>query len=63
MYDHLASSPRLLENASRTAERIYVGKQTSAHTLTQDQINELLARLVRAGKKVVRLKGGDPEGP
>ncbi|MCP4375221.1 MAG: uroporphyrinogen-III C-methyltransferase [bacterium] len=59
VYDNLASR-RLLAEARNCAEMIYVGKQASAHTLKQDQINELLVRLGLEGKQVVRLKGGDP---
>jgi uroporphyrinogen III methyltransferase / synthase len=59
VYDNLASR-RLLTEAPDCAEMIYVGKQASAHTLKQDQINELLVRLGLEGKQVVRLKGGDP---
>src|SRR5438552_5746477 len=43
-----------------TCERVYVGKRSSAHTLPQDQINQLLIDEARKGKRVVRLKGGDP---
>ena len=42
------------------AEVVYVGKRASAHTLPQDQINQLLVDEARKGKRVVRLKGGDP---
>ncbi len=59
VYDHLVS-PRLLDYAPLKAEQIYVGKQASAHTLSQDKINQLLIDRARAGAKVVRLKGGDP---
>ena len=52
--------PRVLDYARRDAERIYVGKARGSHARTQDEINELLARHARAGRRVVRLKGGDP---
>ena len=51
---------RILEYARRDAERIYVGKARGSHARTQDEINELLARHARAGRRVARLKGGDP---
>ncbi len=59
VYDRLAD-PRILNHAPATAERIYVGKASSQHTMRQDDINQLLVRLAKAGKRVVRLKGGDP---
>ncbi|MBW2495096.1 MAG: uroporphyrinogen-III C-methyltransferase [Deltaproteobacteria bacterium] len=60
VYDALAS-PELLELASPEAERINVGKRGHEEiTRSQDDINALLVRLAREGKKVVRLKGGDP---
>ncbi|CAB3391877.1 uroporphyrinogen-III C-methyltransferase [Kyrpidia spormannii] len=59
VYDRLAS-PRLLRYLRPDAERIYVGKAEGRHTLTQDEIQELLVRLAQDGKTVVRLKGGDP---
>ena len=43
-----------------TCERVYVGKRSSAHTLPQDEINQLLIAEARKGKRIVRLKGGDP---
>jgi uroporphyrinogen III methyltransferase/synthase len=59
VYDYLVN-PALLEGAAAGAEIIYAGKTASAHTLTQDEINALLVEKARAGKRVVRLKGGDP---
>ena len=59
VYDSL-SSDRLLALAPETAERIYVGKRAGRHSMKQEEINELLVRLGNEGKKVVRLKGGDP---
>jgi len=59
VYDHLAS-PRLLAHVPAAAELIYAGKLAADHTLTQTRINELLVAKALAGKRVVRLKGGDP---
>ncbi|MGM3174726.1 siroheme synthase CysG [Dickeya lacustris] len=59
LYDHLVSD-EVLELVRRDAERICVGKRASAHLLPQDEINALLVKLAQEGKKVVRLKGGDP---
>jgi uroporphyrin-III C-methyltransferase/precorrin-2 dehydrogenase/sirohydrochlorin ferrochelatase len=50
----------VLEMARRDAQRIYVGKARANHCLPQEGINDLLVRLGREGRKVVRLKGGDP---
>ncbi len=58
VYDYL-SNPLLLSHAPQ-AEAIYVGKKAASHSMTQDQINALLVDQGRAGKVVVRLKGGDP---
>jgi uroporphyrinogen III methyltransferase/synthase len=52
--------PGALDNARPDAQLVYVGKQPGGHTMPQDEINELLVRLGREGKRVVRLKGGDP---
>lgn len=57
--DHLADE-RLLQWAPKTAECIYAGKTASHHTLKQHEINALLIEKAREGKRVVRLKGGDP---
>jgi len=59
VYDRLASDS-LLALARPDAERVYVGKASSQHTKTQDEINEILAHFGAAGKVVCRLKGGDP---
>jgi uroporphyrin-III C-methyltransferase/precorrin-2 dehydrogenase/sirohydrochlorin ferrochelatase len=59
VYDHLVST-EILDLARRDSEKIYVGKQREKHTLPQESINTLLADLAKAGKRVVRLKGGDP---
>ncbi len=59
VYDRLVSAD-ILELVRRDAEKIYVGKQRNNHSLDQESINELLARLAKSGKRVVRLKGGDP---
>ena len=59
LYDHLVA-PAIVELARRDAERIYVGKEQDNHALDQREINALMVRLAREGKRVVRLKGGDP---
>lgn len=59
LYDNLVS-PRLVDLVRRDAERIYVGKQQDCHALPQGDINQLMVKLARQGKRVVRLKGGDP---
>lgn len=59
VYDNLVSKP-ILEMTRRDATRIYVGKKRDDHTLPQEEINELLVRLAKEGKRVLRLKGGDP---
>ncbi|MDA1117516.1 MAG: siroheme synthase CysG [Proteobacteria bacterium] len=59
VYDRLVSQP-ILNLVRLEAERIYAGKERAQHALPQEDINQLLVRLAREGKRVVRLKGGDP---
>jgi uroporphyrinogen III methyltransferase/synthase len=59
VYDRLAPET-LLRHARPDADLVYVGKEPGKPTMPQEEINELLVELGRAGKTVVRLKGGDP---
>ena len=59
VYDYLCN-PVFLDWSQANAEKVFVGKKASAHTMDQSDINALLVKNVRAGKTVVRLKGGDP---
>ena len=59
VYDNLVSKP-IVEMTRRDAQRIFVGKKRADHTMRQEDINELLVRLAKEGKRVLRLKGGDP---
>jgi uroporphyrin-III C-methyltransferase len=59
VYDNLVGDG-ILELIPAHVERIYVGKETSNHTLPQHEINALLVAQARMGRRVVRLKGGDP---
>lgn len=59
VHDHLVSDA-IMELGRGAAERIYAGKERGNHTLRQEEINQLLVRLAREGKRVLRLKGGDP---
>ena len=59
VYDKLVSK-EVMELVRRDAELIYVGKARDRHTLPQEEINQLLVRLAKEGKRVLRLKGGDP---
>ncbi|MFZ9642361.1 MAG: siroheme synthase CysG [Candidatus Methylopumilus sp.] len=59
VYDKLVSK-EVMSLVRRDAELIYVGKERDQHTLPQEQINSLLVELAKAGKRVLRLKGGDP---
>lgn len=59
VYDRLVSLP-VLDMVRKDADMIYAGKERDKHTLSQESINQLLVRLAREGKRVLRLKGGDP---
>jgi uroporphyrin-III C-methyltransferase/precorrin-2 dehydrogenase/sirohydrochlorin ferrochelatase len=59
VHDRLVTE-EILDLARRDAERIYVGKSRDNHCRKQEEINALLVGLARQGRKVVRLKGGDP---
>lgn len=59
LHDRLVSE-EVLALANPTAKRCYVGKERSRHSVPQDGINQALVDWARAGKRVVRLKGGDP---
>ena len=59
LYDRLVSQ-EVVDIARRDADRIYVGKRRADHSVAQQDINQLLVDLAMEGKRVVRLKGGDP---
>jgi len=59
IYDRLVGKS-ILKLAPKTARKIYVGKRSGKHEVPQDKINELLISCASEGKKVVRVKGGDP---
>lgn len=59
LYDRLVAS-EIIEMARREAERIYVGKKDKEHAMPQQDISQLMADLALQGKRVARLKGGDP---
>ena len=59
LYDYLCNA-ELLQQVPSGAEKIYVGKSANKHALPQEEINALLVKFTKAGKRVVRLKGGDP---
>ncbi len=59
LYDRLVS-PQVLDLCRRDAERIYVGKRRADHAVPQQELNQMLVDLALQGKRVARLKGGDP---
>jgi uroporphyrin-III C-methyltransferase len=59
LYDHLVSKD-VLKLVPAGVDLVYVGKENSHHTLPQEDIIELMLRLARSGRPVLRLKGGDP---
>ena len=59
LYDNLVS-PEIMALVPRHVERLYVGKERNRHSMRQESINQTLVDLARSGRRVVRLKGGDP---
>jgi len=59
LYDRLVA-PEIVDLCRKDAERIYVGKKRDQHALPQEEISQLLVDLAKQGKRVLRLKGGDP---
>jgi uroporphyrin-III C-methyltransferase/precorrin-2 dehydrogenase/sirohydrochlorin ferrochelatase len=59
LYDRLVA-PKILDLVRRDAERIFVGKGPKQHEMSQEDINRLLVKLGQQGRRVLRLKGGDP---
>jgi uroporphyrin-III C-methyltransferase/precorrin-2 dehydrogenase/sirohydrochlorin ferrochelatase len=59
LYDRLVATD-IVDLVRKDAEKIYVGKKSDQHAMSQQEINQLLVKLAREGKRVLRLKGGDP---
>ena len=59
LYDRLVA-PGIVELVRKEAQRIYVGKQSDSHTVSQSELNTMMVTLAQQGKRVLRLKGGDP---
>ncbi|MBI2992586.1 MAG: uroporphyrinogen-III C-methyltransferase [Gammaproteobacteria bacterium] len=59
LYDRLVA-PAIVDLCRKDAERIYVGKERDRHAIPQEEVNEMLIKLAGEGKRVLRLKGGDP---
>jgi uroporphyrin-III C-methyltransferase/precorrin-2 dehydrogenase/sirohydrochlorin ferrochelatase len=59
LYDRLVDA-KILDLVRREAERVYVGKRPQNHAVPQEEISEMLVAFARRGKRVLRLKGGDP---
>ena len=59
LYDRLVH-PSIVDLIRRDATKIYVGKERDNHVVRQEEINQLLVKYAKEGKKVLRLKGGDP---
>ncbi|MCL4146574.1 UNVERIFIED_CONTAM: hypothetical protein GTU68_018174 [Idotea baltica] len=59
VYDRLVSD-QIMDLVRKDADKIYAGKQRANHAIQQESINHLLVRLAKEGKRVLRLKGGDP---